>query len=473
MLRHRTALPLLIAAIVLAGTAPAQLLTKNCRTWCFQNNTPGFVDDLRLVFGPLPGGAGGPYILENVVLPPPSVTGGPVCPQYSWNCGGGPVMLINFAFPGVDTGQWVAVTVSSPAGIFPLVDAQWNFIPGPGTPAVVYEPPHLVLNEISTGLADWIEIYNLGPSISVGGIRVEVREDPGTTIALYTFPAATVIPTCGRVVLTDSATAPTLAACPGLGLPGSTIVTGAIPWNLADQGAVYLIAPPAAAGGSERPVDSLAFGYFQPVSNRHPDFPVSSPIQNYTDETNPTNDQVTLYRMDTCLRFDADSWHNQQVPATILLGGVSTAPISSATPGCPNPGECTTYWSCPGPTALTLRVAKCPLAVHVDGAVPGTTVFVLASTDLRGTQSSGTLGGLNPFSNLLFAIFLGGFPAPFSGVAAMPSICGTPTTASYEINFGFVPGLTECVEVAAYGVVQGAGAGAAIVPMLSNVVRVP
>jgi hypothetical protein len=137
-----------------------------------------------------------------------------------------------------------------------------------------------------------------------------------------------------------------------------------------------------------------------------------------------------------------------------------------------NPGECMSFFGCSGPPGLTLRVSKCPLIIHVDGAVPGSEVFVLASTDVRETQSSGILGGLNPFSFLLYSLFTSNFSPPiFREVAVLPSPC--PNAAAKETNFGFPPGLNLCVEVSALGLVRGEGAGAAIVPMVSNVVRVP
>jgi hypothetical protein len=108
----------------------------------------------------------------------------------------------------------------------------------------------------------------------------------------------------------------------------------------------------------------------------------------------------------------------------------------------------------------------------VDGAVPGTEVFVFASTDVRNTQSSGIVGGLNPFSFLLYSLFTSNFSAPlFREVASLPSPCAG--TAAKETHFGFPPGLNLCVELSAIGLVRGAGAGAAVAPMVSNVVRVP
>lgn len=455
------------AGLVLAAAAAAQpVLSNSCRTWLFRNNTGAAADDIHIVFNGL--GAGVTFVLENVVLPP--VTS-PNCPGYTWACGGGPVMDIFFAPGPIGPGQWVAVSVSTTGGFATLNAAappRWNFTPGGvGVVAEVFDPPTLVVSEVSTGAVDWIELANYGPSIDIGGYRVDVYEDPGSISTIFTFPTPYVLLTCHRIVLTDSAAAPVL----GCALATSIVVPN-IPFNLTKEGAVYVVAPPAVAGGAQRPVDGMAFGYFRDNALFHPDFPLPDAVQNYTDD-DANEEQVTLYRMESCLRFAADSWHNLQVPYTILGPGGSEAHTSSATPGCPNPGECLTPFSCPGTKALTLRVSKCPLVVHVDGATPGAEVFIMLSTDLHATQSSGTLGGLNTGSSLLYTLFTDCFTAPvFRGPANLASPCGASARV-FERNFGYLPGLPICLEISAYSLVRGQGGGAPDVQMLSNVVRIP
>ena len=183
--------------------------------------------------------------------------------------------------------------------------------------------------------------------------------------------------------------------------------------------------------------------------------PAPDTIQSYCENPGGSfNEHHSVYRMDTCLRFDPDGWNNQFQPDRVMGTGTSGAPDVAVTLGRPNPGQCTLG----GPPSVTLRISRCPVVIGVDGVTMGSPIYLFASDVFGPTQASGNVLGLH-MSPLLFGILAG----PIAGVANLPGTC---TSGAYEVPIGNLPPL--CLEFSAIGLADTASGASAVV---SNVVR--
>ncbi len=77
-------------------------------------------------------------------------------------------------------------------------------------------PAQVVINEISTGNVDWIEVANLGSApVTLTGWSVQIT-DSGTGFATFTFPAGTVIAPFACIILTETSSLSTPVTASGV-----------------------------------------------------------------------------------------------------------------------------------------------------------------------------------------------------------------------------------------------------------------
>lgn len=455
-----------VALVIGASATPAQL--ADCHTYGFLNEYPFAVPAQALSFTiPAPG-----VTVESVVVPPNMTTGeyrpcSLVAPRYLVTCNGTAtstqVDIVFTDFIGV--GQWVSVTVRSP-GPVPPGGTFWTTDQGAQVPAPFEPLEDIVINEVSAGASDWIEIMNVGAvPVDITDWRIEFRRrDAGTNAQIFFFDPSVPLTmlTPGELVVVHDGLPSIPGGAVGIDVnafPGSFQGNGApgnIVWSCSGEGSAYLLRPSNITNLA--PVDGLVFGYFREAnaSLLNAFAPAPDTLQSYCDNgSGAVNEHHSLYRVDNCSRFEADAFGNQWLPDHVMGTGTTGAPVSPVTLGAPNPGQCL-YG---GPRTVTMSISRCPVTITVDGATMGSPVFLFASDILGPTQGGGALLGLQP-SPLLFGV-LGG---PLPGTASVPSTCGLG--GSFVLPLGFLPPL--CLEFSAVAFANALGGP---YPVLSNVVR--
>ena len=166
------------------------------------------------------------------------------------------------------------------------------------------------INECFTGVPDWCEIVNLGPSpVNIGGWRLVMTDDPSTVTQL-TFPAGTILQPGEVAIVAESASSPSVPV--GTQYFVSANINWAGPTSPNDPDGACGLNNSAGAG-----IDRVIFGS-----------PTNLPIQNPVSPFSGFLPISDIYARNSTVDTDSSAdW--------------TTGPSSIATPGFLQPGQVT------------------------------------------------------------------------------------------------------------------------------------